>query len=126
MTDLVEFLRVRLRDDEQVARFVEDGPGEVPRRGLDPMRISIEGEVRFAHLTVDPARVLREVEAKRRIIELHPHAHWPVKVGPPHLYCETCDVEDGMIGGDGCYRSTLRLLALPFADHPDYREEWKP
>jgi hypothetical protein len=21
---------------------------------------------------------------------------------------------------------TLRLLALPYADHPDYRPEWKP
>ena len=43
-----------------------------------------------------PARVLAECEAKRRIVEL---------ISSPGM-------------------QVFRLLALPYADHPDYREEW--
>jgi hypothetical protein len=50
----------------------------------------------------DPARVLAECEAKRRIVEMH-------------AYQEEHFTPD-----------ELRALALPYADHPDYREEWRP
>ena len=45
----------------------------------------------------DGARVIAECRAKRRIVEAYGGAVWPV----------------------------LILLALPFADHPDYRQEWR-
>lgn len=55
------------------------------------------------------ARLRLEAAVHRQLIELHrPVAH-------------------GCAGTDG--RSpcpTLRLLSLPFADHPDYRQEWRP
>ena len=50
----------------------------------------------------DPARVLAECEAKWRIVK-----EWG--------WSETLD-------GDGL----MRIMALPYADHPDYRQEWKP
>lgn len=58
----------------------------------------------------DPARVLAEIAAKRRILALEP---------------------DGDHGGypDGyssAKHEALALLALPYADHPDYREQWRP
>jgi hypothetical protein len=46
---------------------------------------------------------LRDVEAKRRIVELH-CAYQP----------------------NECPDLTLRLLALPDADQPGFREEWRP
>jgi hypothetical protein len=52
-------------------------------------------------------RMLAECEAKRRIVE---HLGWIV------------DNE----GRNIVERNVLRLLALPYADHPDYREEWRP
>ena len=53
------------------------------------------------HETFNTARVLAECAAKRRIVEHHaPYA-----------------------GGSG--RPTLLLLALPYADHPDYDETWR-
>jgi len=57
----------------------------------------------------DPARVLAECSAKRRIVELG--------------VCTACATE-----AQPCdHRAdTLRLLALPYADHEDYREEWTP
>lgn len=72
----------------------------------------------------DPARVLREVEAKRAIIAEHSifvaENEDPRK--PRHeVGCERC----GYLGNDptsGC--KTLRSLAATYSDHPDYRKEW--
>lgn len=56
----------------------------------------------------DPARVLREVAAKRRIID----------------ECEnTINYQDH---GWSLAHPVLRLIALSYADHADYREDWKP
>jgi hypothetical protein len=61
----------------------------------------------------DPARVLAECEAKRRIV-----AHWPDPFGNwDHTQASAAKaVKD----------HALRALALPYADHPDYRDEWRP
>lgn len=57
-----------------------------------------------------PARVLAECEAKRHIINLHAEAV----------------AESMRSGSTWAYGEVLRRLALPYADHPDYREEWRP
>ena len=79
-----------------------------------------------------PARVLAECEAKRRIVE---RERWK----PPHGM--DCDGHPGawmphgdygagycMWGAehDGEQSATLRDLAAVYADHPDYRNEWRP
>lgn len=144
---LAEFLRARLDEDEQAAQaldgarwwaatnvgdeynygVVQDHEPEAERyaygeriascgvEGLD------DGDHRAAHIARhDPARVLAEVAAKRRIVELHDGAH----------ECSTFE-RDGEV--DNCTWcldaedcSTMRLLALPHAEHPEYRQEWKP
>jgi hypothetical protein len=53
----------------------------------------------------DPARVLREVEAKRRIVDLF---------GPRHERHDP-DAFD-----------LLMLLALPYSDRPGYQKVWRP
>lgn len=60
----------------------------------------------------DPARVLAECEAKRRIVALHGEV-------------DPCDAHDGATF-ETVDCETLQVLALPYADHPDYRQEWKP
>lgn len=91
----------------------------------------------------DPARALREVEAKRWIIAQHPHTTYREHLGDSlnrtrgpswerrnatildRQYCETCHVDDGIIdGADGLPCRTLRMLAAVYADHSDYREDW--
>lgn len=52
-------------------------------------------------------RQLAECDAKRRIVQYHEVKHR----------------REG-VGGFNCF--TAKTLALPYADHPDYREEWKP
>jgi len=59
------------------------------------------------------ARVLAECEAKRRIVErwrLYSDAEYP-------------DYEGGY---SSAMDDVLALLALPYADHPDYEEQWTP
>ena len=66
----------------------------------------------------DPARVLREIDAKRQLLEIHGR----LDVGE---FCSTCDAPSGIPGRpDGC--DTLRILAAPYIDRPGHREEWQP
>jgi hypothetical protein len=69
------------------------------------------------------ARVLAECEAKRRIVERHSQTVECGNVGCQRrglsgMHCLTCD--------DEWPCPDLRDLAVVYADHPDYRDEWKP
>jgi hypothetical protein len=113
--DLVAFLRARLDEDEAVAR---DWPDEM--------------DVRWYKVpTYTPARVLREVEAKRAIVDLHQletaylesrdDDYRPIKI--PEVQCYICGwVSD--LEGWAC--QTLRALAAVYRDHPDYDPAWRP
>jgi hypothetical protein len=63
-----------------------------------------------------------EVDAKRRILDLHT----PARPGDPSYGCPTCweGAEDGGPMDYPC--PTLRLLALPYADRPGYQGSWRP
>jgi hypothetical protein len=170
--DLVDFINARLDEDEQTARAVVSSHEREPRlvpcvaaadwshrydsddyggtgvadgAGHVIVPMSYEsGALQRIHIARhDPARVLAEVEAKRRIIALHPHTtkrqvysegHLRAVGGPDWetrledldaLYCGTCHhVNDGCIDDRTC--ETLHLLALPYAGHPSYRQEWRP
>jgi hypothetical protein len=93
---LPEFLLQRIAEDERHARKL----AESDRRPVLALAITVD----------HPQRILAECEAKRRIVGL---------VGPAH------DERDEPIPGSGL-PDVLAALALPYADHPDYREEWKP
>jgi hypothetical protein len=60
----------------------------------------------------NPARVLAECDAKRRIVERHRQSF------------DICAGDCAMQEVSPC--PTIRALALPYADHPDYCKEWKP
>lgn len=72
----------------------------------------------------DPARVLAECEAKRRIVEWHKPMHPSDSRYLPA--CEGCWDEGGMDGAPTYPCRTIRWLAVPYADDPGYREEWRP
>jgi len=120
---LVEFLLSRIGDDEQAARsagVLQSGTSWEYEPDPTPSPI----------LLVAPARVLAECEAKRRIIEEYREF---TKADPDDgmpIYAEDVDEDrlwpaygGGMFSG---LRKAVRLLALPYADHPDYRAEWRP
>lgn len=63
-------------------------------------------------LPTHPARVLADVEAKRRIVDVHVE----------RAECERCAWFD-----DELYPcETLKLLALPYANRTGYDESWRP
>lgn len=77
----------------------------------------------------DPGAALREIEAKRRLVGNH--------VADDKGHCRTCahwksDWIDGFKVERLSYEGvrspclTLRLMALPYAGHPEYRQEWTP
>ncbi|MGW1121081.1 DUF6221 family protein [Streptomyces tanashiensis] len=155
MDDLITFLRARLDEDAAAARAAAEPESWMelnreprpswyvqywadpdvaaviadPESSAYPVVTTAEGmseddaDRRAAHIARhDPARVLAEVEAKRRMIELHgcTEGH----------ECSTLDRAGNIdhctwvMEGEAC--TTLRLLALPYADHPDYQDTWRP
>lgn len=131
MTDeFLQWLREQLDDDERTARAATDGPWTtMGQRVLDPSppsnRLGIGMAVGHAAASADynetaehiarhdPARVLREIEAKRQIVDLHGG-----NLNIDLTFCSHC--EHAM----PC--PTLLMLALPYADRPGYRDEWRP
>jgi hypothetical protein len=133
---IAEFIAARLNEDEALAKAA-DRSGWIPQdEGLafegpdtdgDGGQLSADTRVNQEHIARwDPERVLAEVYAKRQIgaqhDELIPHAPDPRTNRIQH-YCRTCSAVDDQ---DYFTCATIRLLALPFASHPDYREEWRP
>lgn len=116
---LTEFLLARLADDERVARGLDDRDDTV-ESGLE-----VHDEPGLgAELVISKTRLLAECEAKRRLVELHSgDAEW-------------CGYSHGGMGthGDMGYGpeplpvdcDTIKVLALPYADHPDYDTAWRP
>lgn len=122
---LVEFLEARIAEDEDAAKAVN--------RSLWTSRVALLQPDLYGHIVRQhPARVLAECEAKRRIVLLHEDEHacessdaegvnfWSTASGSERLRVD----EGPWIRFESC--QTLRLLALPYAGHPDYREEFRP
>jgi hypothetical protein len=138
--DLSGFLLARIAEDEAVSRAAVERNGATwSTYDLDHNGVRITGTTEFgnprayrgddalwddegalgmfeetaAHVVRhDPARVLAECDAKRRIVEL----------------CQRLEhkrMNDNLWNIDED-EEILAALALPYANHPDYREEWKP
>jgi len=135
--NILAFVRARLDEDQAVARAADPGPWEVItrpsedgfriRRVDDPSAEDVVGpgyedggvwqDDNATHIARhDPARVLRDVAAKQRILAVHR----PYVVEPDQA-CLGC-------AGDNVWERcpVLRALAAVYDDHPDYREEWRP
>lgn len=148
--DITEFLTACVAEDATEAEAATSGPWHVdqiphrtnvvvPHEGLDRIgtagqrmdvpiftgqtanRGRLQWEADAAHIARhDPARVLREVAAKRRVLARH-HAGSDGS-------CDGCgyDQEQGpwIERLEDC--PELRDMASVYADRPGYREEWKP
>jgi hypothetical protein len=142
MVELVEWLRAQLDEDERIARaacwdeqsdawtvrpprekyerytvvdYLDDGVVVVTPENADADGV---GQHVARH---DPARVLREIDAKRKLLDLHQEK---LEQGYSSDHCAECGFGETSQSYYPC--ATLRLLALPYADRPGYREEWRP
>ncbi|MCT2591120.1 DUF6221 family protein [Streptomyces sp. N2-109] len=140
--DLTAFLRARLDEDEAVARKAKPGPwradgGSVYAAHPTDEVVDYARDNSAPHIARHgPARVLREVEAKKRMVTAYEYAlemktanaanyqAWVNNDAPP--YPEAAEGTDEQRREIPGLAHALRLLTLPYADHPDYREEWLP
>jgi hypothetical protein len=76
----------------------------------------------------DPARVLREVQAKRAILAVHAPREGGDGAGAEIQVCQTCswDGNAGDVEGDPYPCETIRIELAIYRDRPGYRQEWKP
>lgn len=156
MSDLVEFLRARIAEDEQAAQRHRKVRGDIggrpcPRCGEPAtgygtpinggvVRVTHHGDTFGCDLTDeewagfgdggptdDGLRRLAECEAKRKIIDLHrprTRRNTGTATFPGEDTVEDCICCDQFPARYPC--ETLRLLALPYAGHQDWREEGRP
>ena len=125
--DLVAFLRARLDEEAEPARRGNEagGGGRWTARG---------GTVGFGHVELDgfhpviaqyvalydPARALREVEVKLRVLSRHTLS--PAEGDPERPWD---DRDDCQFDGDLWPCDDLLDLALPYRDHPDFPEGYE-
>jgi len=115
MSCVLTFLHARLDEDEQRAR------AEAVLRDGDPYFVN---EASNFERCFTPQRALAEVEAKREILKLHrPGRPIYEAEDSTRRTCWSCGVDDGWYDVPApC--DTLKALALPYADHPDYDPAW--
>lgn len=126
MTDeIIAFIRARLNDDEWVALAerlewdvewkdanyeASDEAERLVQRQIHTRNCGWRmGEGLESSCTCDvPARVLADIESKRKILDL----------------CEFWLVESDH-GVDPCAVAVIHEMAQPFAEHPAFKPEWK-
>jgi len=139
MDDLVQWFGEQLDDDERIARAAAHGEaGEWTNGGSYPVSVAgdlpegadaFERAVAFdegspseeqaAHIARhDPARVLRDIAADRKLLALF------VEVGAREV-----DLDDAFEYAHGWVNAlgmAVRLRASAFSERRGYREEWRP
>jgi len=124
VTDLVAFLRARLDEDEVWAHETRQEYERV--YGPKYLASDVERDAGLSSGLNVAARVLREVEAKRQIVDII--LQYEAKVDGEWGCCHSAE----QIAAGLCPDSVpgeiegLRLLALPYDTHPDYDAAWAP
>ena len=130
MDDLIAFLaaRVGARQALIMQAVNKAKAGDTMNRG--ETKVAVEQKIRgLSDLDLDAVnQMINEIEATRRILLAHRTTVSEKVPGFPlygsEYWCETCHVPADEAGSNWCL--TLRLLALPYADHPEYSERWRP
>ncbi|RBQ21578.1 hypothetical protein DP939_02380 [Spongiactinospora rosea] len=160
MDELSQFVSARLDEDAQAAETLLGADARIGlKRGVPAPRWEYQtgGMIRGTDGTLhvrftwvreaehivrhDPARVLRDVEAKRRILDEHAIVYrdvvWLEDDGEGFEersaelpVCGRCVSKNAAFHSRGDVPEgpcvTVHLLALPHDGHPDYQEEWRP
>lgn len=123
---IVEFLEAQIAEDEAVAKAASAESGgsdwavrDIPWEGIYHFATSDDppGEVTAVthHMDIhDPARVLREVAAKRALLEFWRRIAEPAWMNEPWSAKAWYEMRNGAI----------LPFAAAYSDHPDFNEEW--
>jgi hypothetical protein len=113
--DLLAFLKARLDEDEGVAKGLMGLPATSTASRTSTASAD---QPRSLWQRFNPARVLAEVEMKRRVLDRHPGA-----IDGNECPGCGCDSYGAWVTGPGQLCPEQIDMALPFTDHPDYRRE---
>lgn len=149
---LTEFLLARIAEDERAAQAALESPNVAPGPWLagstvphlvdyvvyqpsawpgrlvhacdtdlaGPHRVQVAEHI----ARWDPARVLAEGEAKRRIVELHRHYESAIQV--ERASATLADpIPNTLYAARDALAEMLRLLASVYSEHPDFDPEWR-
>ncbi len=124
--DLDQFLLARIAEDKRIATDAARASGRERWTAADLPGYGPPHDAAAEHVTRhDPGRVLADCSARRRVVlacrDLRPDltflgarpdglADFPLSPSDQHQLAAV----------------TLALLALPYADHYEYRPEWRP
>ena len=130
MTTLVEFLLARIAEDEAVARSViaartrprsgppkawwMTGPGLSVQDGGASAVARSSAPVSEHIARHDPARVLAECEAKRKIVEL------------ARIWIDSDRTDTYAVASRQELAGVLHQMVVPYRDHPDCDPKWLP
>lgn len=105
---LVEFLLARIAEDEEMAHDVQSYLS--PKDTIDVFLTRREGDESRSKVVrpYDPARALADCKAKREIVDLIALTDSPA-----------CHVDAWTVA-----KRAVRAIAMIYAEHPDFREEW--
>lgn len=126
MDDLAVFLRARLDEDDAAAQRVRSSWRQIGETGVivasDGERAEECANGNWAGIAEhivrhDPARVLREIQAHRTTVD-----EYDIALGAP----AATDQAAYWKGHAETLREVCLRLATVHADHPDYREAWRP
>lgn len=131
---LIAFVKARLDEDEAAATagarrlgmpwHAEPQPGTPGGLVIDELGLVATTGGRYAaeHIARhDPARVLREVAAKRRVLAAYADC-----VDASEVFREKLGTGTHMAAAAESYANVIRWDAAVWSDHPAYRAEWAP
>lgn len=118
-TGLPVFLRERLMEDQEIA-------ADAAVAGWHRDAVDVGSAVARHVIRHGPVRILADAPARMRLVdtifayEAKIDGEWGCTHSPDAIEAGLCPETDP----DGI--EALRLLAVAFDGHPDYREEWRP
>lgn len=112
--DLILFLRARFAEDAaEVEKQPVDAEYDIDAWGIQ--HSAIEGNYAYVeYLRVAKARALAELEAKRRFLTRYEEV--TAASAASGIYSDVQEEYDWL----------LNLMWTPYAEHPDFDEEWRP
>ncbi|MFE5658356.1 DUF6221 family protein [Streptomyces sp. NPDC056517] len=112
MDELAQFIDARLADDTRSLGTAQN---------VSRAYTYAVGTMQGTTVLMAADRFRSEIESKRSILAAHRTE--PYDDDPTIGFCEECQ-RGGAAGIAPC--ATLRQLGVPYASHPDYRDEWRP
>ena len=120
---ITEFLIARLDEDESIARMADSVAGHPGEAHGEPAEAAPFLPQQLRHIDRwSPARVLVDIAAKRTIVKTYEELGQVLTEAVDSGHVDEATVTRNLFAG---LQVAVLAHAMAFADHPDYREEWR-